>query len=312
MREPRRLLDDPNGSAMARALLASAQSDAPSSAGRVRTARRLGILAVLAAGTGLGSEAGALAVTGKLAAVVLALGAVVGLAASQSPPPVLEDPPAQHDRQPARVAHAADRASAPSVGASPASPASQTMPTTPAMPAISEPAPPAVASKRTSSAPARPAARVAAPAQPAPPAPTAEPAPAPVPDEVVAAAPGAAPERALPEPAGEPAPPATEPAPAATQPASPSRLAEQVALVDRARDRLAASDPRAALAALAEYHQRFASGDLDAEADVVTIESLIALGEPVRARALGAAFLERFPRSPLAQRVRSLLERLPH
>src|SRR5678815_1831049 len=113
MDEPRRLLDDPNGSAMARALLASAQSDAPSSEGRVRTARRLGILAVLAAGTGLGSEAGALAVTGKLAAVVLALGAVVGLAASQSPPAALEDPPAQHDRHPARVAHAADRTSAP-------------------------------------------------------------------------------------------------------------------------------------------------------------------------------------------------------
>ncbi|HEY0993431.1 MAG TPA: hypothetical protein VGD80_40540, partial [Kofleriaceae bacterium] len=74
----------------------------------------------------------------------------------------------------------------------------------------------------------------------------------------------------------------------------------------------AGGDPRAALAALAEYHQRFASGDLDAEADVVTIESQIALGEPARARALGAAFLERFPRSPLAQRVRSLLERLPH
>src|SRR5262249_33063612 len=113
-------------------------------------------------------------------------------------------------------------------------------------------------------------------------------------------------------PESAPAHAAAEPAPPRTEPASPSRLAEQVALVDRARDRLAARDPLAALAALAEYHQRLASGDLDAEADVVTIETLIALGEAPRARALGAAFLERFPRSPLAQRVRSLLERLPH
>ncbi|MEO7733201.1 MAG: hypothetical protein ABIY55_19720, partial [Kofleriaceae bacterium] len=67
----------------------------------------------------------------------------------------------------------------------------------------------------------------------------------------------------------------------------------------------------AALAALAEYHQRFPSGDLDAEADVVTIETLIAAHQLAQARSRGTAFLARFPRSPLAQRVHSLIDRLP-
>jgi hypothetical protein len=120
-------------------------------------------------------------------------------------------------------------------------------------------------------------------------------------------------EAALPEASdGAPPGPAEGAAPPVPPAASPSRLAAEVALVDRARGRLFAGDHVAALAALAEYHQQFAGGDLDAEADVVMIETLIAMREAVRARALGAAFLVRFPRSPLAKRVHSLLERLPN
>jgi hypothetical protein len=86
------------------------------------------------------------------------------------------------------------------------------------------------------------------------------------------------------------------------------RLAAEVALVDRARARLAAGDPVAALDALADYRRRFAGGDLTAEADVVAIEVAIAMRDVAGARVLGAAFLARFPRSPHAQRVRSLID----
>jgi len=129
--------------------------------------------------------------------------------------------------------------------------------------------------------------------------------------------PGAAPASEAPgtavalEVTAPPDPEVAEVAGVAGEPAGPSRLAAEVALVDRARTSLRAGDNSAALAALAEYHQRFARGDLDAEAEVVMIETLIALHSLQRARALGTAFFARFPRSPLAQRVHSLLDRLP-
>ena len=82
-------------------------------------------------------------------------------------------------------------------------------------------------------------------------------------------------------------------------------------MVDRARARLAAGDPAGAIAALVDYHRRFGRGDLEAEVAVVAIEAAIASHDGARARALGAAFLARFPRSPHAQRVRSLLDHLP-
>lgn len=110
------------------------------------------------------------------------------------------------------------------------------------------------------------------------------------------------------EPAPPPPPPAAvEPPPALT----PSRLAAEVALVDRARDALQIGDHPAALAALAAYHQQFPRGDLDAEADLVMIETLIAQRDYPRARELAAAFLAHFPRSPLGQRVHSLIDRIP-
>jgi TolA-binding protein len=337
MNEPRRLVDDPNGSALARALLASARGDEPSSAGRVRVARRLGIVAILTAGSGLGTKAGALAVAGKLSAVVVALGAVVGLAALQSPPAPPPEVPARlrHEGRPSAML-GEPRPEAPIAIAEPQPEAPTTLEprtTAPAPTTLDEPRATAPA-PTTLDEPRRPAPRPRA--TPAPRAPTgprasahAAHAPAPAPRTPAAPLPADAVTEPIaappaPEPAAETAPDETppdeptapqsaEPAPAAAPaPVSPSRLAAQVALVDLARDRLAAGDHLAALAALAEYHQRFPSGDLDAEADVVRIETVIALGEARRARALGAAFLTRFPRSPLAQRVRSLLERLPH
>jgi TolA-binding protein len=124
-----------------------------------------------------------------------------------------------------------------------------------------------------------------------------------------------APEVVVPAPAAPEAPGAPPevpaPPPVAEIAAGPSRLAAEVALLDRARAGLGAGDYSAALAALAEYHQRFANGDLDAAAEVVMIEILIAQREIQRARTLGTEFIARFPRSPLVQRVHSLLDHLP-
>jgi TolA-binding protein len=326
MDDPRRLIDD-SASPIGRALLASAQRDTPSSGSRARVARRLGVVAVLAAGASAGSEAGAIAATWKLAAVVVALGGVVGLAIWRSP-----DPPAAV-RPVAVAVHAAPRAPRGTGDAQRPAPAPSAAPSAP------DPAAPVA-----SAAPAA----VAPPAHPVRTQPTAPPTrvargstgPVVVAVPEVAAAPdvtapdvGAAPVPAPPSgpiasqpvlpPTSEPAP-ITEPAPAAAAretvimgpggpggPGGPSRLAAEVALVDRARARLSAGDVTAALAAIEEYHRRFPGGDLEAEADVVTIEAVIAQRNVARARSLAAAFLSRFPRSPHAQRVRSLLDSLP-
>jgi len=305
------LVDDPESSPLGRALLASARDDMPSSAARARAARRLGIAAILTVGASAGSEAGALAVAGKLTTVLLALGGVVGLAMWQSTaaPPAPHVAPAALTTSRPVVAISATPAPAPASVQTPA-PATATTaaidaPSPAAAPGVTRPVaptatPPGAAPARLRTV--RPRAAPPAPAPEAAPVEVAEPAPAP----------------AIAAPA-EPAPPAPAPAvarevtapPATDIPAGPSRLSAEVALLDRARRSLGARDVSAALAALAEYHQRFANGDLDAEADMVMIEILIAQGEIGRARALGAEFFTRFPRSPLVQRVHSLLDRLP-
>jgi TolA-binding protein len=246
----------------------------------------------------------------KLGAVLLALGGVVGLALWRAPDPVPDPPTAP------AVAHV----SAPRNGGGPGTmtppPAPAVAPIAPVAPAA--PAAPAVVTDAPASVPPS---RPRTPARPAIHAPP-----------VAPTAPEVVPEAAVPEPAAPEAPAVSEPALTATDPdvvevpaapvappaaapppltPGPSRLAVEVALVDRARSRLGAGDHAAALAALADYHRQFPNGDLDAEADVVTIEVLIAQREPDKARRLGTAFLGRFPRSPLAQRVRSLLDRLP-
>jgi len=320
MADPQRLIEVPNGSAFGRSLLASAHADAPTADGRARAARRLGVAAVLVAGAGAGTEATAVAAVWKLAAVVLALGGVVGLALWQAPTapppqgmhgvprdsetatPVERSGPSPAAIAPAPIAPSPSGpvASVPSAASSTTSPATRT------------PSHPARVVRATPSVAAAPAVEPAPPAaEPVPPAAEPSAVEPPAVEPPAAAEPAAAPpvaEPPAPPPVVEPAPPATRPAP----PAEPARrLAAEVALVDRARGELRAGNLAAALAALAAYHQQFPAGDLDAEAEVVTIETLIASHDLTQARARGIAFLARFPRSPLVQRVRSLLDRLP-
>lgn len=309
MDDPPRLLDDPAASPLGRTLLSSARSDAPSPDARARAARRLGVVAVLAA-TSAGGEAGAVAAGWKAAALVLALSSVVGVAIWQIAPRIASEPaPAPHAAKrgqggPSSEAVPPEIAPPPSATVPMLAPAAPPAPPTLA-PTAPMPAGPAPSTRSAPTAPstspphARPQATPHAPVSVPPPAPppavesTAPPAVAPAPDEAPAPAPD------------------ESPAPAAPVTSTASRLAAEVALVDRARSRLAASDPRGALAALALYHQQFAAGDLAAEADAVAIEAWIALGDTARARSLADAFLSQFPRSPLAQRVHSLIARLP-
>jgi outer membrane protein assembly factor BamD (BamD/ComL family) len=104
--------------------------------------------------------------------------------------------------------------------------------------------------------------------------------------------------------AAPPEPPAVTPPPTPT-----SRLAEEVALLDTARDALSAGDLRAASAALATHLVEFQQGVLVPESEILRIEVHLGLGQGPAAVALATRFLERFPDNALAKRARTLLER---
>jgi hypothetical protein len=144
---------------------------------------------------------------------------------------------------------------------------------------------------------------------------------------VAAIAPAAAPlaAAALPAAAMSPGPaasPSPKPAPrAAHYPAQGVRsvardvdpgLEPQVALLDRARARAAASDASGALRALDEYDRAFPQGPLSEEAAALRIEATAAGGDRSGAAALAARFLAERPRSVHAARVRSFLQAESH
>jgi hypothetical protein len=96
--------------------------------------------------------------------------------------------------------------------------------------------------------------------------------------------------------------------PAATvEPTPASQLAEEIAVLDRARGALAGGGAGQALDELAGYDRRFPRGTLRAEATVVRIEAHLELGQRARAQRLAETFAERNPKSALLQRVRALL-----
>jgi hypothetical protein len=86
-----------------------------------------------------------------------------------------------------------------------------------------------------------------------------------------------------------------------------SALAEEVQILDGAREALVGSDPAAALAALERHHRRFGGGALGPEATVLRIEALLQNGDRAGAARLAREFLAAHPGSPHASRVRSLL-----
>lgn len=85
------------------------------------------------------------------------------------------------------------------------------------------------------------------------------------------------------------------------------RLAEEVALVDRARGALAHGDAATTLAALDEYDARFTQRKFAPEALYLRMESLVRLGRGAAARGVANTLVGTYPRSPHADRARQLL-----
>jgi hypothetical protein len=144
--------------------------------------------------------------------------------------------------------------------------------------------------------------------EPAPdPSVAAEPVPrlnaAPVP--VARNAPELAPSRSVakaPQPVVEEPPPAVE-----APPVNMERLAEEVALVDRARGALAQGDAAGALVALDAYDASFKEHRFAPEALYLRMEALLRAGRPAAARSVADVLARTYPRSPNAARARQVL-----
>ena len=88
---------------------------------------------------------------------------------------------------------------------------------------------------------------------------------------------------------------------------APLGLAEETAILDRARSAIARGDARAALTELDRYDAAPSPKILGQEATLVRIEALSAKGDSAGARALALSFLARNPGSAYDDRVRALI-----
>lgn len=106
-------------------------------------------------------------------------------------------------------------------------------------------------------------------------------------------------------------PPSSAPAVADFAPpkVASSQLERELSLLDEVRTNLASRRLPLAEQALARYERQFANGAMQVEATALRVELLCLLGRNEEARTLGFAFLTRYPSSPSAARVRSLLAR---
>jgi len=93
---------------------------------------------------------------------------------------------------------------------------------------------------------------------------------------------------------------------------SGSSLAEQVQSLDRARVALAAGDSSSALAEISRYRAAWPDGVFLTEASVLEIEALAARGERSLARARAADFVAAHPDSPQTSRLRRLIPTQTH
>jgi hypothetical protein len=92
--------------------------------------------------------------------------------------------------------------------------------------------------------------------------------------------------------------------PAAPKP--PPTLAEEIAILDRARSALATKDGAQALALVDEYERKLGGTRMRAEAALLRIEALVERGERARAAELARRFVKDHAGSPLADRARVL------
>jgi hypothetical protein len=83
-------------------------------------------------------------------------------------------------------------------------------------------------------------------------------------------------------------------------------LADEVALVDRARSALASGDFGGALRAVSEYESRFPRGAFTQEAEIVRIDALARSGQRAAATRAAKRFVAIYPSSAHAARMRAL------
>jgi len=275
----------------ARALLGSAEADAPSHAAYVKAAATLGIgvglgaalpLAPTAVAVGAASMAGVARWSSSLGAKLVLIGAsgvlFVGAGAlllrssgSAKPAPQVRSAPAAAT---GRAAHATLQ---PSLAATVTPPTNHEPSAAQLVPALPRPT---VASAAAARSAEQPLAAVRAPAA-APP---------------VAGAPAARRvARALP-----------------AEDSSGSTLAEQVQSLDRARVALASGNSSSALAEISRYRAAWPDGVFLTEASVLEIEALAARGERSQAATRAADFVAAHPDSPQANRLRTLIPTPKH
>jgi hypothetical protein len=180
------------------------------------------------------------------------------------------------------------------------------------------PAPPTAHVERTATGPVEQARRATAAASPAEPRPSVEEIAAPSIDTPLDPPASAlsriakdtvtkAPPR--PSPALVPPTDVVEAPPNANSNAREARsLAGEVALLDQARNALVSGDPSRALLILDTYEGAQVGTTLSAEAALLRIEALVQRGDSVRAATLAQQFLRANPKSPVADRMRSIIQ----
>jgi hypothetical protein len=276
-----------------RALLGSAQRDTPASGAAARAAVALGIAAVVAPAA---AAAAATSVAGRAATLSMSKWAIIGTLGvagagtgtvaylgvdrgPEAPAAAVAAPPARAGRDAARVP--------PPAAALPEAPVVQPPPVHDATPAA-----PGVVARPA--APRDVAAPLAAPTSPAPAGPQSAPVAAPT-----------APAAAAPAPAASAA---ALDAAAAARPAGtgPVSIAEEVALVDRARHALRQGRAGEAFDTLSLYQSRWPNGVLATEVLVLRVEAQLRLGQRTSAQRDARAFVAVHPQSRYATRLREL------
>lgn len=118
---------------------------------------------------------------------------------------------------------------------------------------------------------------------------------------------------AVPLPALPESAPVSPRAPSDVHPPAPRAddLAEERALLDDARARLASGDANAALQRLDEHARRFSHGKLGEEREALAIQALVNAGRYDEARTRAAAFRKRSPRSVFLSVIDATLESIP-
>jgi hypothetical protein len=85
----------------------------------------------------------------------------------------------------------------------------------------------------------------------------------------------------------------------------PTVLAQELARLEQVREAMAQGRAARALELLGRYDRDFASGSMSSEAAALRVEALVRAGRHEEAREAARAFLNKYPRSPLSDRVRA-------